>query len=127
MQQREMPMHGEVKKVKAAPVELVKMCDDELDAVRLCIQLSKFTQDFIGKQLSIDKGYMSRLLQGNAGALMQKRVALMKLCGTYAPVQFECAELGLVPVPVDEYERLLAMAAELDAIKGAGFMGLVAA
>lgn len=122
-----MPMHGEAQKVKAAPGELIKMCDDELDAVRLCIQLSKFTQDFIGKQLSIDKGYMSRLLQGNAGALMQKRVALMKLCGTYAPIQFECAELGLVPVPVDEYERLLSMAAELDAIKGGGFMGLVAA
>jgi predicted DNA-binding protein (UPF0251 family) len=115
--QREMPVHGEVKKVKAAPVELLSMCDDELDAVRLCIQLSKFTQDFIGKQLSIDKGYMTRILQGNAGALMVKRVALMELCGTYAPVQYECEKLGLVPVPRDEYDRLVASAAELDAIK----------
>ena len=117
MSQREMPVHGEVRKAKAAPVELMQMCDDELDAIRLCIQLSKFTQDFIGKQLSIDKGYMTRLLQGNAGALTQKRVALMRLCGTYAPVQFECEALDLVPVPRDEYERLRALEAELSVMK----------
>ncbi|CAB3730074.1 hypothetical protein LMG22037_05502 [Paraburkholderia phenoliruptrix] len=115
--QSEMTVQSAVQEVKAAPSELVKMCDDELDAVRLCIQLSKFTQDFIGKRLSIDKGYMTRLLQGNAGALMQKRIALMRLCGTYAPVQFECAELGLVPVPADEYERLVAAAAQLESVK----------
>ncbi|HVM93466.1 MAG TPA: hypothetical protein VMT67_11675 [Terriglobales bacterium] len=48
---------------------------------------------------------------------MNKRIAIMKLCGTYAPIQFECDAMGLVPMPRDEYERLLEAAAELAAIK----------
>jgi len=48
---------------------------------------------------------------------MNKRIAIMKLCGTYAPVQFECEALDLVPVPRDEYERLKASEAELSVMK----------
>lgn len=92
--QREMPVHGEPRKLKDAPAELVGMCEDELDAVRLCIQLSSFTHEFIGKELSIDKGHFSRMMQGQAGFPTHKRLALMRLCGNRAPIQFEAMHSG---------------------------------
>jgi hypothetical protein len=107
--QREIPVLGEVGKLKDAPIELVNMCDDELDAVRLCIQLSKFSHEFIGKQLSIDKGHFSRIMQGGAGYPTQKRVRLMEMCGSIAPVQYECMRLGKVAIDISEYERLRAI------------------
>jgi predicted DNA-binding protein (UPF0251 family) len=112
--QREMPVHGEPKKIKHVPSELLQMSDDELDAVRLCIQLSRFTQDYIGKQLSIDKGHFSRIMSGSAGFPTAKRVQLMKLCGNRAPVQFEAAEVGCVLVETAEFEQ---MRAELDELR----------
>jgi predicted DNA-binding protein (UPF0251 family) len=94
--QREMAVHGEPKKLQDAPVELVRMCEDELDAVRLCIQLSRFTHEFIGKELSIDKGHFSRMMQGQAGFPTHKRLALMRLCGNRAPIQYEAMQSGCV-------------------------------
>ena len=92
--QREMPVHGETRKLVNVPIELLKMCEDELDAVRLCIQLSSFTHEYIGKELSIDKGHFSRMMQGAAGFTTHKRVRLMELCGNRAPVQFEAMQIG---------------------------------
>ena len=123
--QREMPVHGEPKKLTDAPWELVKMCEDELDAVRLCIQLSKFSHEFIGKQLGIDKGHFSRILQGMAGFPTHKRLSLMRLCGNRAPVQYEVMHIGAGEGDVNQslVEELKAdkeaLSAENLALKGA--------
>lgn len=92
--QREIPVHGEVRKLKDAPMELLKLCDDELGAIHLCIQLSPFTHDYIGKKLGIDKGHFSRMMSGTAGFPTQKRIQLMELCGNRAPVQYEVMQIG---------------------------------
>lgn len=92
--QRELAVHGEPKKLQNVPVELLNMCDDELDAIRLCIQLSRFTHEYISKELSIDKGHFSRMMQGQAGFPTHKRLALMRLCGNRAPVQYEAMNAG---------------------------------
>jgi len=92
--QREMAVHGEPRKLQNVSIELLKMCDDELDAVRLCIQLSSFTHEYIGKELSIDKGHFSRMMQGQAGFPTHKRLALMQLCGNRAPIQYEAMQSG---------------------------------
>lgn len=94
--QREMQIFSETKRVTDAPVELVRMCEDELDAIRLCIQLSRFTHEYIGKELSIDKGHFSRIMQGQAGFPTHKRLALMRLCGNRAPIQYEAMQSGCV-------------------------------
>jgi hypothetical protein len=92
--QREMSVHGEPRKLQNVPVDLLKMCDDELDAVRLCIQLSSHTHEYIGKKLAIDKGHFSRMMQGQAGFPTHKRLALMRLCGNRAPIQYEAMQSG---------------------------------
>jgi len=92
--QREIPALGEPRKVKDVPVELLKMCEDELDAVRLCIQLSGYTHEYISKQLSIDKGHFSRIVGGSVGFPTHKRLALMRMCGNRAPVQYEVMQIG---------------------------------
>jgi hypothetical protein len=114
--QREMAVHGEPKKLQNVPLELLKMCEDELDAVRLCIQLSGHTHEFIGKKLSIDKGHFSRMMQGQAGFPTHKRVRLMELCSNRAPVQFEVMQVGLGDEQmVSEDTSLAARVDELEA------------
>ena len=116
--QREMPVHGEVQGIKDAPAELVRMCDDEIEAVHLCIQLSPHTHDFIGKKLGIDKGHFSRMLSRAAGFPTHKRVQLMELCGNRAPVQFEAMQVGLTDG--GPYRaRCEQLEAEVAALKGA--------
>lgn len=93
--QREMPVHGALKGLKDVPDELMQMCDDEVDAMRLCIQLSRFTSDYVSKELSIDKGQFSRIMSGTAWFPTPKRVRLMELCGNRALVQFEAMKVGM--------------------------------
>ena len=115
--QREMSVHGEPRKLQNVPVELLQMCDDELDAIRLCIQLSRFTHEYISKELSIDKGHMSRILQGSAGFPTHKRLALMRLCGNRAPIQYEAMHSGCVLKESEQaqIEELKAQLAKLEA------------
>jgi hypothetical protein len=92
--QREMAVLGEPRKLSDAPIDLVRLCEDELDAIRLCIQLGRFTHEFICKELSIDKGHFSRIMSGSAGFPTQKRLALMRICGNRAPIQYEAMHAG---------------------------------
>jgi hypothetical protein len=92
--QREIVVLGETREVKDVPVELLRMCEDELDAVRLCIQLSGYTHEYISKQLSIDKGHFSRIVSGSVGFPTHKRLKLMRMCGNRAPVQYEVMHIG---------------------------------
>jgi predicted DNA-binding protein (UPF0251 family) len=124
--QREMPVHGEVRKVQDAHQELLKMCEDELDAVRLCIQLSSHSHEYIGKKLAIDKGHFSRMMQGSAGFPTHKRLALMEMCGSLAPVQYECMQLGKVAIDVAEYERLRAIEVRMASLETALNLGRAA-
>lgn len=117
--QRQIPILGEARKVSDAPVDLVKMCDDELDAIRLCIQLSRYTHDFIREQLRIDKGHFSRMMQGQAGFPTSKRVDLMTLCGNRAPAQYEAMRLGCELVEMSKDQQIRELEAQLAALKAA--------
>lgn len=124
--QRELAVHGEVRKVQDAHPELLKMCDDERDAVRLCIQLSSFTHDYISKELAIDKGNFSRVMSAQASFPTHKRVDLMKMCGSAAPIQYECMRIGRVAIDVAEYERLRAIEARMTSLESALNLGKAA-
>lgn len=118
--QREIVVLGEPREVKDVPVELLKMCEDELDAVRLCIQLSGYTHEYISKHLSIDKGHFSRIVGGSVGFPTHKRLNLMRMCGNRAPVQYEVMHIGagqtnqVKPDQSAEIERLNAKIAALE-------------
>lgn len=118
--QREIVVLGETREIKDVPMELLKMCEDELDAVRLCIQLSGYTHEYISKQLSIDKGHFSRIVSGTVGFPTHKRLRLMRMCGNRAPVQYEVMHIGagqtnyLKPDESAEIDRLNAKVAALE-------------
>lgn len=69
--------------------QIIKMCKDELDAVNLCIDLSRMSDEALCARLSIDKGHFSRMRKGRAHFPTAKRIELMWLAGNWAPLQYE--------------------------------------
>jgi hypothetical protein len=88
------PFLGAMQKPSLVREELLSSCEDEHDAVLLCIHLSKLPHEYIAQTLGIDKGHWSRIVQGRAHFPTKKRIALMRLCGNYAPIQFEATSIG---------------------------------
>jgi hypothetical protein len=82
---------------------LVRMCTDELDAVNLCIDLSRQKDEAISRALGIDKGHFSRIRKGMAHFPTAMRLALMRHCGNWAPLQYEVDASGLLPRLASEW------------------------
>ena len=119
MRQREMPMLGEPRRPKMAPWELVKVCKDELDAIRLCVQLSRLSNEALAARLGIDKGHWSRIMQGRAHFPSQKKLSLMHECGNYAPLQFVSWACGFDLQERAKDARIRELEAELERVRGA--------
>jgi transcriptional regulator with XRE-family HTH domain len=93
--QRELgPMLG----LARAPVEvdwaLIAKCNDEQDALLLCVHLSRLANEEIARQLGIDKSHWTRIMQGRGNLPARKRTPLMSICGNLAPIQFEAMRFG---------------------------------
>lgn len=114
--QKEMPFLGETRGLQNAPDELVRCCRHGLDAIRLCIQLSGHTHEFLGEKLGIDKGHFSRIMQGKAWFPDTKRIDLMNLCGNRAPAQFDAVMTGCDLVEKSKDAQILALKAQLAAL-----------
>ena len=108
MNQREIPIFCEARKPSMAHPELVAACHSKLDAIRLCIQLSSLTHKVVQEHLGIDKGHWSRIMQGNAHFPTNELGALMRLCGNYAPLQYEATQAGFELVARDDRARRIA-------------------
>lgn len=92
--QREIRILTEAHGPKEVPMEFVKACKSELDALNLCMNLSNLSDEAIRDRLAIDKGHFSRIRKGRGNFPPNKRVALMELCGNVAPVQYEAWRVG---------------------------------
>jgi hypothetical protein len=92
--QREIPMVAEARRPVMAPEALVRACSNRLDAIILCIQLSRLPQRVVARRLGLDAGHLTRILQGLAYFPDQKSVELMSVCGNYAPMQYEAMATG---------------------------------
>lgn len=77
---------------------LVRMCRDELDALNLCIDLSRMSDEVICERLGVDKGHWSRIRKGRAHFPTAKRIELMWLAGNWVPIQYE-----LIRTPVGQH------------------------
>lgn len=99
--QRQIPILSECPKPKLAEWRLVEACRDGLDAIRLCIQLSHLSQEAVGDYLGIDKGHMSRMMNGRAYFPDTKRTDLMTICGNFAPLQYDAMRAGMELVDSD--------------------------
>jgi hypothetical protein len=78
---------------KVDPMRL-SMCQSLLDAIHLCIHLSRLPHYVIAERLGIDRGHWTRMMQAQAHFPTNKMKALMELCGNYAPMQWLARETG---------------------------------
>jgi hypothetical protein len=85
---------GEVRPPRKVDEALVRSCSCLLDAVLLCIQLSRRKHYDLATALGIDKGHWSRILQGQAHFPTNKLRALQYQCENWAPLQFQNWEAG---------------------------------
>ena len=96
-----------------APVEidwsLIAQCNDEQDALLLCVHLSRFANEEIARRLGIDKSHWTRIMQGRGNLPARKRTPLMSICGNLAPIQFEAMRFGrqLKQQDIEKEEREL--------------------
>lgn len=82
----------------------LSMCQSLLDAVHLCIHLSKLPHYVIAGKLGIDRGHWTRMMQGQAHFPTNKLQLLMEVCRNFAPLQWLAKSSGLTI-----YEDPLAM------------------
>ena len=92
--QREIPILGISKRPVEVDWALIAKCNDEQDALLLCVHLSRLANEEIARQLGIDKGHWTRIMQGRGNLPARKRTQLMALCGNLAPIQYEAMRFG---------------------------------
>jgi hypothetical protein len=92
--QREIPVLAEVKGPQEVPWELIAKCNDEQDALLLCVHYSRLANETIARRLGIDKSHWTRIMQGRGNLPARKRTPLMSICGNIAPIQYEAMRFG---------------------------------
>jgi hypothetical protein len=94
---------------------LIRMCNSAIEALKLQINLSGYTHEFIGSQLQIDKGHMSRIMSGTAHFPLNKLIPLAYLTGNIAFQQYQNYQLkrSTVPYEMTPEERIAELEAEL--------------
>jgi hypothetical protein len=117
--QREMPFLAEVKGPVDVPLEFIKACKSELEALNLCMNLSGFADEAIREHLGIDKGHFSRIRKGRGNFPPNKRVELMQFCGNVAPVQYEAWRMGRDLVERSKDARIRELQQELEQLRAA--------
>lgn len=117
--QREMPFLAELPAPKDIDSQLIRACQNELDAVNLCIDLSRMADEVICERLGIDKGHFSRIRKGRAHFPTSKRLALMYLCGNRAPIQYEAMRLNCDLVDRSKDQVIRELEAQLAELKRA--------
>jgi hypothetical protein len=107
--QREIPMLAITKPPVEVDWALISKCNDEQDALLLCVHLSRLSNETIAKHLGIDKSHWTRIMQGRGNLPARKRTPLMSICGNIAPIQFEAMRFGrqLKEHDVDRQEKEL--------------------
>jgi hypothetical protein len=118
--QREMPMLGAVEKPIAVDDHLISQCDTMLDAILLCVNLSRFTHTRVRDMLGIDKGHWSRIMTGQANFPTNKMHQLVQVCRNLAPLQWFSHATG-VPLVIDKREQRKAeLRRELELLESGG-------
>lgn len=116
--QREMRLLGESRKPDYVEIKLLGQCETLLQAIHLCIHLSRLPHYVVAEKLGVDRGHWTRMMQGQAHFPTNKIASLMQVCGNYAPLQWLAKATGQ-EIAVDQRElrrqQLRRELAELDA------------
>lgn len=97
----------------------VAKCNDLLDAIHLCVHLSRLPHYALAERLGIDRGHWTRIMQGQAHFPTRKLGQLMQLCGNYAPMQFMARESGFQLFEDAKAKRKEELRRELAALEAA--------
>lgn len=117
--QREIPILSTTRKPVMAPSDLVSICHNRLDAIRLCVQLSGYSNETLCELLGIDRGHWTRMMQGRAYFPDTKSIDLMNVCGNLAPMQYEAQALGYTLTQDAKESRKAELRAELKKLEEA--------
>lgn len=113
-----MRLLGETRKPDYVELKLLAQCETFLQAIHLCIHLSRLPHYAIAEKLGVDRGHWTRMMQGQAHFPTNKIASLMQLCGNYAPLQWLAKATGQ-EIAIDQRElrkqQLRRELAELDA------------
>lgn len=116
--QTHMRLLGETRKPDYVELKLLGQCETLLQAIHLCVHLSRLPHYAIAEKLGIDRGHWTRMMQGQAHFPTNKLASLMQLCGNYAPLQWLAKATGQ-EIAIDQRElrkqQLRRELAELDA------------
>jgi len=93
-QQMPLRMLSEMPKPHKVEPHYLHTCNDLLDAIHLCIHLSRLPHYAIAEKLGIDRGHWTRMMQGQAHFPTRKMKMLMEVCGNYAPMQYLAQSTG---------------------------------
>ena len=116
--QREMRMLGEARRPDYVEMKLLAQCETLLQAIHLCVHLSRLPHYAISERLGIDRGHWTRMMQGQAHFPTNKLTDLMRLCGNYAPLQWLARATGQ-EIAIDQRElRRQQLRAELAELEG---------
>ena len=105
---------------------LVAKCKDGQEAILLCVHLSRLANEEIARQLSIDKGHWTRIMQGRGNLPERKRTQLMSICGNLAPTQYDALKFGLKLVEDDLDQKESKLLEELAMVQAAKAVRLAA-
>jgi hypothetical protein len=111
--QRLIPLLAEAPTPAEIDGALVAQCESMLDAIHLCIYLSRLPNEVICKRLGIDKGHWSRMLQSQAHFPPNQLIPLMNLCGNYVPLQWLSMSCGFLLKLDDKQAEIEALRARL--------------
>lgn len=100
-------------------MRLIRACKSELDALRMQINMSGYSYEFVASQLSIDKGHMSRIMSGKAHFPVNKFNALNWLTGNLAFLQYLAwsAKKTLIKYELSPDERIAQLEEEIHRLK----------
>lgn len=98
---------------------MLRTCNSILDAVHLCIHLSKLPHYVVAQKLGIDKGHWTRMMQSQAHFPTNKLTALQQLCGNWAVLQFQNREAGFEMYEDAKAKRREELLRELETLEAA--------
>lgn len=115
--QRRLPIVAEMPKPKLVDSSLLRTCDSLLDAIHLCIHLSRLPHYAVAERLGIDKGHWTRMMQAQAHFPTNKITSLMETCGNYAPMQWLAASTGFELFADAKTQRVAELRRELEKLE----------
>lgn len=118
-QQRPMPFMGEVRKPQKVDAALLRTCSTMLDAIHLCVHLSKLPHYAVAERLGVDRGHWTRMMQSQAHFPTNKMKDLMHVCGNYAPMQWLASQTGFELFEDAKAQRKEELRRELEALEAA--------